>query len=37
MYDGISANGGPKSFKGIGVGLYFIVVTCLGNCIFSQH
>ena len=35
MYEGINAYGGPKSVAGIGAGLYFIVVTCLGNCIIS--
>lgn len=34
MYYGISASGGPKSFKGMLVSLYFVSLVIIGNCIF---
>ena len=33
MYYGISASGGPKSFKGMLVSLYFVALVIIGNCI----
>lgn len=41
MYDGVSANGGPKTIKGLLIAFtYFVSLVILGNCILStswQH
>ena len=33
MYQGIKAYGGPKSFNGSLVSLYFVALVIVGNCI----
>jgi len=35
MYQGIKAYGGPKSFYGSLVSLYFVALVMIGNCIIS--
>ena len=37
MYYGISASGGPKSFKGMLVSLYFVALVIIGNCILFKN
>ena len=37
MYFGISASGGPKSFKGMLVSLYFVALVIIGNCILFEE
>ena len=37
MYEGVKANGGPNTTGGLAISLYFVAVTCLGNCIFFDQ